>query len=169
MLFCVTIQVYNSFHLYSFQDSAKVGKIVFRETPIQVSITDPLCKLHLKETSEFVNSMPFKRSQSTNNRVLYQERRDGRLDSPATPGFRPTFRSSPGNNFNLQRKSVSSKWEDAEKWLVSSTSYKESPSHPIKYAKLPEHINSSMKMCELGREGAKLETLVPADIFLKGS
>jgi hypothetical protein len=82
---------------------------------------------------------------------------------------------------------VSSKWEDAEKWLVSSSSYKESPSHLIKYAKQPEQINNSTKMCELGlgREGHKLEEriedftvqivpsmlkhLVPADVFLRGS
>ncbi|KAF3323477.1 Remorin, C-terminal region [Carex littledalei] len=161
------------------KDSAKVGKIIFKETPIQVSIKDPLCNLNLKETSEFVNSMPFKRSQSIDNRVLYQERRDGRLDSPATPGFRPIFRSSPGNNFNLQRKSVSSKWEDAEKWLVSSSSFKESPSHLIQSAKQPEQAKNSRKICEYAREGAKLEDftvqnvpsmvkpLVPADVFFK--
>lgn len=127
--------------------------------------------------------MPFKRSQSTNNRVLYREKRDGRLDSPATPGFRPIFRSSPSNSFNLQRKSVSSKWEDAEKWLVSSSSYKESPSHLIQYAKQSEQVKNSRKICELGREGAKFEKiedftvqivpsmvkpLVPAHAFLKG-
>ncbi|KAJ1696822.1 hypothetical protein LUZ63_005334 [Rhynchospora breviuscula] len=165
------------------KDSAKVGKIFFKETPIQVSIKDPLCNLNLKETSEFVNSMPFKRSQSTSNRVLYNEKREGILDSPATPGFRPTFRSSPGNNFNFARKSMSSKWEDAEKWLVNSSSYKESPSHLIKSAKRPDQVNNLRKSCELGKDVAKFEEkiedftvqivpsivkpLVPADVFLK--
>ncbi|PWA48114.1 Remorin, C-terminal [Artemisia annua] len=56
---------------------------------------DPLSKLNLKETSEFVKSFP-KRNV---------------VDAPSTPG-RPVF------SFSVTPK-VPSKWNDAEKWLVS--------------------------------------------------
>lgn len=47
-----------------------------------------------------------------------------RLETPTTPG-RPVFSFSPGN---LPRKGVPSKWDDAEKWLISSHCH-ESPAH----------------------------------------
>ncbi|KAL1076788.1 hypothetical protein V6Z11_D10G055200 [Gossypium hirsutum] len=49
------------------------------------------------------------------------------LETPCTPG-RPVFSFSGGN---LARKSFPSKWDDAEKWLISSSCH-ESPAHTIK-------------------------------------
>lgn len=49
------------------------------------------------------------------------------MEAPPTPG-RPVFRFSDGN---LSRKSIPSKWDDAEKWLTSS-SCRESPAHVTK-------------------------------------
>ncbi|KAG0451690.1 hypothetical protein HPP92_026046 [Vanilla planifolia] len=50
-----------------------------------------------------------------------------RLETPSTPG-RPVFSFSAGN---LYRKSVPSKWDDAGKWLMTS-SFLESPVHRSK-------------------------------------
>ncbi|RWW81068.1 hypothetical protein BHE74_00010566 [Ensete ventricosum] len=69
------------------------------------------------------------------NRGLFEasvkRRREGlsavtqrRLETPSTPG-RPVFSFSAGH---LPRKSVPSKWDDAEKWLISSHCH-ESPAH----------------------------------------
>ncbi|XP_009381832.3 uncharacterized protein LOC135650449 [Musa acuminata AAA Group] len=69
------------------------------------------------------------------NRGLFEasvkRRREGlsavtrrRLETPTTPG-RPVFSFSPGH---LPRKGVPSKWDDAEKWLISSHCH-ESPAH----------------------------------------
>ncbi|KAJ3673200.1 hypothetical protein LUZ60_006574 [Juncus effusus] len=166
-------------------DSSKRDTTLYRENAfhqVPMATHDPLCKLNLKETSEFVNSMPLKRSHSTNlHRTTYQE---GKRDSPVTPGFRATFRSSPGNNFSSQRKSVSSKWEEAERWLVSSSSYKESPSSNLSRAvNQSEKLQILRKNGEFERNGGKFEDfgaqivrsinspvvkpLVRADVFLQ--
>ncbi|XP_020587409.1 uncharacterized protein LOC110029446 [Phalaenopsis equestris] len=50
-----------------------------------------------------------------------------RMETPSTPG-RPVFKFSVGN---FSRKSVPSKWEDAEKWLMSGSCH-ESPAHGSK-------------------------------------
>jgi hypothetical protein len=50
-----------------------------------------------------------------------------RVEAPPTPG-RPVFSFSVGN---LAKKSFPSKWDDAEKWLISSSCH-ESPAHVIK-------------------------------------
>ncbi|XP_021902835.1 uncharacterized protein LOC110818321 isoform X1 [Carica papaya] len=91
---------------------------------------DPLCKLNLKETSEFVKSLPM---PAVSNAVPAQRRRDGnsvtqrRMEAPSTPG-RPVFSFNAGN---LSRKSFPSKWDDAEKWVISNSCH-DSPAHSIK-------------------------------------
>ncbi|KAL2933465.1 hypothetical protein RDABS01_016584 [Bienertia sinuspersici] len=89
---------------------------------------DPITKLNLKETSEFVKSLPM----SFNGTQSAQKRRDNvvgnsmirKMEAPSTPG-RPIF------SFSISRKSVPSKWDDAEKWLFNggSNSCHESPAH----------------------------------------
>lgn len=98
--------------------------------PFAETFPDPLCKLNLKETSEFVKSFPV----AVNSSISAQRRREEvnsvtqrRIETPSTPG-RPFFSFSIGN---FSRKNVPSKWDDAEKWL-NSTSCHESPAHPIK-------------------------------------
>lgn len=102
-----------------------------KENPFEDSFPDPLCKLHLRETSEFVKSFPMSNGGSAESRG----RREGsntvpqrRLETPSTPG-RPVFCfTSVGS---LSRKSFPSKWDDAEKWLISSSCH-ESPAHTVK-------------------------------------
>ncbi|KAJ4964920.1 hypothetical protein NE237_016769 [Protea cynaroides] len=101
------------------------------------TIPDPLCKLNLRETSEFVKAFPMANNDAESRGVLEtsaQRRREGtssvaqrRLEAPPTPG-RPVFSFSVGN---LPRKSFPSKWDDAEKWLISSSCH-DSPAHAIK-------------------------------------
>lgn len=101
----------------------------------------PLCKLNLKETSDFVMSFPMKNhhDSSTESRGFLdvsadQRRREGvssvtkrHSEGPSTPG-RPIFRFSTSGNFS-SRKSFPSKWDDAEKWLNGSSSCHDSPAH----------------------------------------
>ncbi|PQP97845.1 uncharacterized protein Pyn_00368 [Prunus yedoensis var. nudiflora] len=109
-----------------------------KTNPFADTFPDPLCKLNLKETSEFVKSFPVpSNASSEGNRVFLDtsaQRREGvssvtqrRLEAPPTPG-RPVFSFSVGN---FARKSFPSKWDDAEKWLIS-TSCHDSPAHTIK-------------------------------------
>ncbi|GMI93646.1 hypothetical protein like AT1G53860 [Hibiscus trionum] len=118
------------------------------DNPFSDTFSDPLCKLNLKETSEFVRSFPMSGSNSSNTGldVLIQRRRVGVnsvttqrrvFEDPSTPG-RPVFSFSGGGGGgsgagggNLARKSFPSKWDDAEKWLISSSCH-ESPAHTIK-------------------------------------
>ncbi|KAK8664464.1 hypothetical protein V6N13_084253 [Hibiscus sabdariffa] len=114
------------------------------DNPFSDTFSDPLCKLNLKETSEFVKSFPMSGSNSSNtgldvsvhrrrvgvNSVTTQR---GVFEDPSTPG-RPVFSFSGGGGGgggNLARKSFPSKWDDAEKWLISSSCH-ESPAHTIK-------------------------------------
>ncbi|XP_031499523.1 uncharacterized protein LOC116263862 [Nymphaea colorata] len=105
--------------------------------------TAPLCKLNLMETSEFVKSFPMAKPSadpkrfvgSPGNRVreaglLIGQRRS--LETPSTPG-RPvsSFNATGSPLANFSRKPFPSKWDDAEKWLISS-SCNESPAHAIK-------------------------------------
>ncbi|KMT04733.1 hypothetical protein BVRB_7g169140 [Beta vulgaris subsp. vulgaris] len=88
---------------------------------------DPICKLNLKETSDFVKSLPMNNCNGTQS---VQRRRENvgvrKMEAPSTPG-RPVF------SFSVSRKSVPSKWEDAEKWLFNGggtgASCHESPAH----------------------------------------
>ncbi|KAK9099630.1 hypothetical protein Syun_026675 [Stephania yunnanensis] len=123
-----------------------------KDNPFGDTFQDPLCKLNLKETSEFVKSFPM---QTQMNSLLgtstVQGRKEGmnsssssssssstsmavqrRLEAPPTPG-RPVFCFSGSNNVP-PRKSFPSKWDDAEKWLISSSSSSchDSPAHVIK-------------------------------------
>ncbi|XP_008783299.2 uncharacterized protein LOC103702583 [Phoenix dactylifera] len=109
-----------------------------KENPFADTFSDPLCKLNLKETSEFVKAFPVTSKSGSDCRgfleVSAQRRREGvssvgqrRLETPSTPG-RPVFSFSPGY---LSRKSIPSKWDDAEKWLINSSCH-ESPAHELK-------------------------------------
>ncbi|CAL4983207.1 unnamed protein product [Urochloa decumbens] len=115
------------------------------------TFSDPLCSLNLKETSEFVRSSfpmaTMARSNSNNGHgrgsshhheassttssssssTASAQRR--RADPPppqavpATPGRPLQFFSSPAHHqLVAPRRSVPSKWEDAEKWLRQSSS-----------------------------------------------
>ncbi|XP_010937253.1 uncharacterized protein [Elaeis guineensis] len=109
-----------------------------KDNPFADTFSDPLCKLNLKETSEFVKAFPVTTKSSSDCRgfleVSAQRKREGmssvgqrRLETPSTPG-RPVFSFSPGY---LSRKSIPSKWDDAEKWLINSSRH-ESPAHGFK-------------------------------------
>ncbi|KAJ4756287.1 Remorin family protein [Rhynchospora pubera] len=90
------------------------------------SFNDPLCKLNLKETSDFVKSLPMASTSAQRSR---EDGTNKRIEGPTTPG-RPLFFSfSPSH---LYRKNVPSKWEDAEKWLVGTGSCHDSPLHGVK-------------------------------------
>ncbi|KAM0936205.1 putative remorin [Dioscorea sansibarensis] len=101
-----------------------------KENPLAEAFPDPLCKLNLKETSEFVKAFPMNNKNSKD--ILAQRKR---VEAPSTPG-RPLFRFSPGNP---PRKSIPSKWDDAEKWLVS-TSCHESPAHVERMNSIPAEV-----------------------------
>ncbi|KAF8401166.1 hypothetical protein HHK36_014470 [Tetracentron sinense] len=109
-----------------------------KDNPFSDTFPDPLCKLNLKETSEFVKSFPMPNNSTEDRGFLetsaQRRRREGvssvaqrRLEAPSTPG-RPVFSFSVAN---LPRRSFPSKWDDAEKWLISSSCH-ESPAHVIK-------------------------------------
>ncbi|KAJ4827609.1 hypothetical protein Tsubulata_026416 [Turnera subulata] len=122
----------------------------FADTTFQ----DPLCKLNLKETSEFVKSLPMGNNSAECKGFLevsshHQRRVEGVssatqrrvvVEAPPTPG-RPVFSFSVGN---LAKKSIPSKWDDAEKWLISSSCH-DSPAHAIKPS--PESLKID-KQCD---------------------
>ncbi|GMI77834.1 hypothetical protein like AT1G53860 [Hibiscus trionum] len=100
------------------------------DNPFSDTFSDTLCKLNLKETSEFVKSFPMSASGLD---VSMQRRRVGVnsvttqrrvFEAPSTPG-RPVFSFSGGGG---GRKSFPSKWDDAEKWLINSSGH-DSPAH----------------------------------------
>lgn len=115
--------------------------------PFLDSFPDPLCKLNLKETSDFVKSLP----TASNGGVFL--RKEGvssvtrrNVDAPSTPG-RPIFSFSVGN---FSRKNFPSKWDDAEKWLVNGSSIQDSPaSHHYNNNGLKPPLESSklLKQC----------------------
>lgn len=70
-----------------------------------------------------------------------------RLETPSTPG-RPVFKFSVGS---FSRKNVPSKWEDAEKWLISGSCH-ESPAHGSKPS----------EMSKLSRQHVALQPKVDA-------
>ncbi|XP_061340935.1 uncharacterized protein LOC133287359 [Gastrolobium bilobum] len=114
-----------------------------KDNPFVDAFPDPLCKLNLRETSEFVKSFPMPNGYAESRSFLEvsAQRREGfnnnnnnnsvtqqrRLEAPPTPG-RPVFSFSSSVGRNLSRKSFPSKWDDAEKWLMS-TSCHDSPAH----------------------------------------
>ncbi|XP_060206031.1 uncharacterized protein LOC132633553 [Lycium barbarum] len=121
--------------------------------PFLDSFPDPLCKLNLKETSDFVKSLPTASINGGESRVFLRKEgvssvtRRNNMDAPSTPG-RPIFSFSIGGNFS--RKHFPSKWDDAEKWLVNGSSFQDSPaSHhnnncfkpPLETSKLLKQYN----------------------------
>ncbi|XP_039064989.1 uncharacterized protein LOC120210299 [Hibiscus syriacus] len=118
--------------------------------------SDTLCKLNLKETSEFVKSFPMSASMERRrvgvNSVTAQRRA---FEAPSTPG-RPVFNFSGGGNNGgggggyLARKCFPSKWDDAEKWLISSSCH-ESPAHTMKpeSSKVAKHCDNFKQQAEV--------------------
>lgn len=123
------------------QESAFQGSTTFigksKDNPFVDTFLDPLCKLNLKETSDFVKSFPMVNNITEGGGLLElsaQRGREGvssvtqrRVEAPSTPG-RPVFSFSFGDHL---RKNFPSKWDNAEKWLVSSSCH-DSPAHSIK-------------------------------------
>ncbi|KAF5207292.1 Remorin family protein [Thalictrum thalictroides] len=105
-----------------------------KEIPYADTFPDPLCNLNLKETSEFVKAFPMNISENTSKREGVTSLHHRRLEPPPTPG-RPVFSFSVGN---LSRKTFPSKWDDAQKWLISS-SCNESPAQITKPSRIPKH------------------------------
>ncbi|XP_038682440.1 uncharacterized protein LOC119982910 [Tripterygium wilfordii] len=102
-------------------------------------VPDPLCELSLKETSEFVKSFPAINNETqTRKEGVNSQRR--LLEAPSTPG-RPVFSFGVGNR---SRKGFPSKWDDAEKWLMSSSCH-DSPSHAIKP---PLESSKNQRQCD---------------------
>lgn len=79
------------------------------------------------------------------------------LEAPCTPG-RPVFSFSGGGGGNLSKKSFPSKWDNAEKWLISSSCH-DSPAHTLNPPPPPE----SSKMTKLQRDSCKQQTEVFAE------
>ncbi|CAA3008671.1 Hypothetical predicted protein [Olea europaea subsp. europaea] len=124
------------------------------KNPFLDTFSDPLCKLNLKETSDFVKSFPLA-NNGTDIRgfleVSAQRNRENGVDSvskrnveaPPSPG-RPTFSFNSGN---FKRKSFPSKWDDAEKWIVSGSSCHDSPAHHFDLIKPLEASKMYSKQC----------------------
>lgn len=111
---------------------------------------DPLCKINLRETSEFVKSFPMAKKNVSNNNNPFTEKwaagdpesrpnselkvhriREGnrlsvpkRLDCLGTPP-RPAENPLPVKYMTamggFSRRAFPSKWDDAEKWLINSS------------------------------------------------
>ncbi|KAK1577062.1 hypothetical protein Q3G72_018723 [Acer saccharum] len=111
------------------------------DNPFVDTFADPLCKLNLKETSEFVKAFPASISAQRRREGVLNSSSVKRTEAPSTPG-RPVFSFSVGH---FSRKNVPSKWDDAEKWL-NTTSCHDSPAHPIKPPPLESSKNH--KQCE---------------------
>ncbi|KAI3876262.1 hypothetical protein MKX03_028492 [Papaver bracteatum] len=92
------------------------------------SAADPLCKLNLKETSDFVKSFPMNNKRDGSVSSVQGNHNRRLIDAPPTPG-RPVFSfSTTGNHHHHHsRKGFPSKWDNAEKWIVNTTH--DSPAH----------------------------------------
>ncbi|XP_058079466.1 uncharacterized protein LOC131227690 [Magnolia sinica] len=135
---------------------SKNKEIAFADT-----FQDPLCKLNLKETADFVKAFPVPCSDGIRRGVSGVGQK--RMEAPTTPG-RPVFSFNAGN---LSRKSFPSKWDDAEKWVMSS-SCNESPAHVIK----PPEASKISKQNEVFQLKADIfaEKKVPSSVSsFKGS
>ncbi|GMH03844.1 hypothetical protein Nepgr_005683 [Nepenthes gracilis] len=117
--------------------------------PFEDEFTDPLCKLNLKETAEFVKSFPMANSNGNEKRRGILGASVGSITvaprkmevAPPTPG-RPVF------SFSVSRKgSFPSKWDDAEKWLIGTASCHQSPAHHAFDTK-PFDSSKSLKHCD---------------------
>ncbi|KAJ7951434.1 Remorin family protein [Quillaja saponaria] len=122
-----------------------------KENPFAEAFHGPLCKLNLKETSKFVKSFPMSNGNTESRGFVNdtaERRREGvnsvtqwKVEAPSTPG-RPVFSFS--SVATLARKNFPSKWDDAEKWLISNGSCHDSPSHNIKLSE----PSKSTKLCD---------------------
>ena len=124
-----------------------------KNNPFVDDFIDPLCKLNLKETSEFVKSLPVTNTNAENRRLSNDSVTQMRkLEAPSTPG-RPLFSFSSSSSSivgrNLPRKSFPSKWDDAEKWLIS-TSCHDSPAHNNNTLKVVSSSESGTRHCDNG-------------------
>ncbi|KAJ6427188.1 hypothetical protein OIU84_022732 [Salix udensis] len=145
-----------------------------KENPFADSFQDPLCKLNLKETSEFVKSFPMANSSAECRgflEVSAPRRTEGvssvtqrRLEAPPTPG-RPVFSFSVGN---LAKKNFPSKWDNAEKWLISSSCHA-SPAHVIKpspeSSKIHKQCDSFKQQIEVFAEKSRVTEEKAPKIF----
>lgn len=95
------------------------------KNPFLDSFSDPLCKLNLKETSEFVKSFPVGNGGGEGRGFSEISVTRRNVEAPPTPG-RPVFSFS---NANFARKSFPSKWDDAEKWILGGSSCSDSPAN----------------------------------------
>ncbi|PKA65846.1 Uncharacterized protein AXF42_Ash017371 [Apostasia shenzhenica] len=129
------------------------ARVLSEGNPFADSLPDPLCKFNLKETSESVKAFP---ATNTHGGVFEISAQKRRLEAPSTPG-RPFFSFSVGNP---SRKSIPSKWDDAEKWLIS-TSCHESPAHCFKPSSDPSKVFLQRKSEEVANgNGASSEILL---------
>lgn len=148
---------------------------------------DPLCKINLKETSEFVKSFPMGKKNLSNsnpftekwaaedlesrpNSELKSHRiREGnrlsvpkRLDCLGTPP-RPAENPLPGKYMTtmgaFSRRAFPSKWDDAEKWLMNS-SCNDSLSHNNNnpFGRFMKTNTSTCKTLALGFQSQACET-----------
>ncbi|XP_039009239.1 uncharacterized protein LOC120137592 [Hibiscus syriacus] len=129
--------------------------------------SDTLCKINLKETSEFVKSFPMPASMGRRrvgvNSVTTQRRV---FEAPSTPG-RPVFSLSGGGGGgngcgvgggNLARRNFPSKWDDAEKWLISSSCH-EFPAQDMKLesSKVAKQCDNFKQQAEVFKGSVPLE------------
>ncbi|XP_026430079.1 uncharacterized protein LOC113326595 [Papaver somniferum] len=91
------------------------------------SAVDPLCKLNLKETSDFVKSFPMNTKRDGSVNSVQSNNRMRLIEAPPTPG-RPVFSFSNSTGNHHSRKGFPSKWDNAEKWIISTH---DSPAHPF--------------------------------------
>ncbi|KAI3737782.1 hypothetical protein L2E82_27794 [Cichorium intybus] len=103
--------------------------VMRKGNPFVDTSLDPLSKLNLKETSDFVKSFPANKGGNKRNVV----------EAPSTPG-RPVFSFSVGDNVS-RKNFVPSKWNDAEKWLVSDH-------HSDNTAHHHHHLNGFVKSAD---------------------
>lgn len=86
--------------------------------------TDPIGKLNIRETSEFMKALPMPNNEGAESSGGFMTKRNN-VEAPCTPG-RPIFSfsssSSSVGNLSRSRKHFPSKWDDAEKWLIGSSS-----------------------------------------------
>ncbi|KAJ1390581.1 hypothetical protein SESBI_37322 [Sesbania bispinosa] len=93
--------------------------------------------------SPIESNMSFTEREGGNDSVTQQRR----LEAPPTPG-RPVFSFSSGSlGRNLSRKGFPSKWDDAEKWLMSSSCH-DSPAHNTVNMKVSESSKISTRQCD---------------------
>ncbi|KAM5579673.1 hypothetical protein ABKV19_009454 [Rosa sericea] len=133
-----------------------------KSNPFADTFPDPLCKLNLKETAEFVKSFPLPppsngpESNRSNFLDSSAQKREGVtsvvthkkvLEAPPTPG-RPVFSFSVGN---LSRKSFPSKWDDAEKWLISSSCHDSPAHHTTKVSNARQCDNFKQQQMEVSK------------------